>query len=35
MFKTYAGKQAQDSLLYNTEISQFDKTYSIGVRFRM
>jgi iron complex outermembrane receptor protein len=35
-FKTYAGKQsAQDYMLYNTEISQFDKTYSIGVRYRM
>ena len=35
-FKTYAGKQsAQDFLLYNTEISQFDKTYSIGFRYRM
>ena len=35
MFKTYAGKQSMDSLLYNTEISQYDKTYSIGVRYRM
>ncbi len=35
-FKTFAGKQsARDFLLYNVEISQFDKTYSIGLRYRM
>jgi TonB-dependent receptor len=34
-FKTYAGKAAMDTLLYNTEISQFDKTFSLGVRYRM
>ncbi|MEO8300210.1 MAG: TonB-dependent receptor [Rhizomicrobium sp.] len=35
-FKTFAGKQsAQDFLLYNVEISQFDKTYSIGLRYRL
>ena len=35
-FKTYGGKQsAQDFLLYNSEISQYDKTYSIGLRYRL
>jgi TonB-dependent receptor len=35
-FKKFAGKQgARDFLLYNTEISQFDKTFSIGLRYRM
>jgi len=35
-FKTYAGKQsAQDFLLYNVELSQFDKTYAIGLRYRL
>jgi len=36
MYKTYAGQQSsQDFLLYNTELSQFDKTYAIGIRYRM
>jgi len=35
-FKKFAGKQgARDFLLYNTEISQFDKTFSVGLRYRM
>jgi len=35
-FKTFAGKQsAQDFLLYNVEISQFDKTFSLGLRYRL
>jgi iron complex outermembrane receptor protein len=35
-FKTYAGKQSsQDFLYYNVELSQFDKTYAVGLRYRL